>query len=124
MVINPKVQKINILRELLRIYEAEAIPVEILIKQGFPASAAYPSYWYGAQPGARLAYDMGLKASFSRKFMTLSFEPMCAEEKETAEARFAHARQRYVERTAAIVQHIRSYVSSVDEELDEDVDDG
>ena len=93
---------------LKRLGESEReIPIELLLEQGFPRSVVYSAYWSAAQPGARLAYALGCRVQFSRKFGTIKLIPMTEQEKSLQDIRIERSRLRSAERNSETRNLIR-----------------
>lgn len=90
-------------------------PIEKLLKAGFPRSSIYPAYWYGAAPGARLAFVVGCRVTYSTKCMAIELAPLTADERKLAQIRMDRAKQKAAERTANILRHLKDYVDEHDE---------
>jgi hypothetical protein len=109
--------RIAVLKQILA--DGNRCKVEDLLRQGFPASAAYPAYWYSASPGSRLAFEVGCRVVFSRKLMQIELVRLTDSERGLQEIRIERARLKSVERTREIHTFLKLYERG---QLDADID--
>lgn len=97
--------------EFLKDRMKDPIPLEDLLDNEFPNSVLHSAYWSSAAPGGRLAFELGTRVFFSRKFAHIQLIPMTWNEQKTAERRIELSRQRANdknENTRQIVREMRA----------------